>query len=529
MIGEPREEMDIPLSDRLPPIVAFTARAGDPDAALAGEPLPPYRPGMYSGAQAKPAISELSAALEAEQEVGPPVAEGWPAAWREDPVPAEEPGPLEAEPQAIEEPLAMAEPEEPAMLFLDEAEIAPAEAERDPTGYEQAIDTQADVWAWDSDETPVYDLAPAAEEDTGPWEDAWAAAADVAEPPFDEPVLEPADPFFEPAEPAAMAQAEFGEVAQPQDDFAREPAAEGPESAGDVQEWLEGGATESYDWGVDVDEPVAELAHEEAQPVFEGPEAEPMFEATDAEPAFEPGEIEAPEWEEEGSGLEAPAEPIADYGMSEWTVEPGEESGELVHMQEEAEEDFGATLAFTPVEDTAAEAPADEAWAPFEPSSPEHEEPVAETEAAGGAGVQEPLDERVAIVPPTPMDSWYHGEHGAEAEATWEAFGRALEEAASWGDPGAAVPTGLPAAEAQAEPAASGTEEPPPADEQAEPAAAASAQDPAVTDLARRLELLARRLREEGEKGVEHALSEGDRLEASLAGFIAGYVAARRG
>jgi hypothetical protein len=61
------------------------------------------------------------------------------------------------------------------------------------------------------------------------------------------------------------------------------------------------------------------------------------------------------------------------------------------------------------------------------------------------------------------------------------------------------------------------------------PASGAPEGDPVVADLAGRLEELARRLREEGESGVQHAMAEGDRLEASLAGFIAGYFAARRG
>src|SRR5690606_33487675 len=131
-----------------------------------------------------------------------------------------------------------------------------------------------------------------------------------------------------------------------------------------------------------------------------------------------------------------------------------------------------------------AEPPADQAWAPFQPETPRAEEP----ETAEPAAESEAEDERVAIVPPTPIDSWFHGEQGADAAATWEAFGRALQEAASWGEPASQAAAPAPAAETGAsEPAAAAEPSATAADEHA----TTSPADPAVADLARRLELLA--------------------------------------
>jgi hypothetical protein len=56
---------------------------------------------------------------------------------------------------------------------------------------------------------------------------------------------------------------------------------------------------------------------------------------------------------------------------------------------------------------------------------------------------------------------------------------------------------------------------------QEEPAA-----DTLARDLAERLARLAERLRREGTPALEYTMAEGDRLDASIAGFLAGYVAA---
>jgi hypothetical protein len=297
----------------------------------------------------------------------------------------------------------------------------------------------------------VYDLPGAAAEDTGPWQDTWAAPA--------APVGHEAD---------SVESSAGADEAEPSGDI-------GPEPVGDVQEWLEAGAVESYGWDLGEETPPGPAGEEVAAASVNAEGAEPW-----AEPL----------------GLDALAEPLREEpAPDDWIdAEDGAETGDVIEMVEEPGP--GPAMEFAP-----AEPPVDE----------------------------EVADERVAIVPPTPLDSWYHGEHGAEAEATWEAFGRALEEAASWGDLDTTIATGLAPEEARGEVKRAPAAELPAAQPVPEPEPDARAADAAVTDLARRLEHLAQRLRAEGEKGVEHAMTEGDRLEASLAGFIAGYVAARRG
>lgn len=580
MTGEPREDMEQSRTDRIPPVVTSHRLAAATDAALAGAALPPYRRGLYAALAANETVSALTAALEASSDVGPPVAEGWPAAWRDDPMPAHEteslreeaspepavwddapteaaewhaaaadtgdreeapsPEPAEWDPAvpatagweeapseepadwaAEPEPFSWGEAAEPEQgrweesaspevsdedgaapdpawadevaaetadwhgegrpdevaedaefLHLEEADLAAVEAERDPTGYDQAaadlmppeeppvhaVD-EADVWAWEADETAVYDMPGAAAEDTGPWQDTWDATAEAVA-----PDVETAERFQTAAEP------------EPLD-------GDGPEPAGDVQEWLEAGAVGSYGWDLP----------EEQSP---GPAFDESAPTSAAEAETEPWAAAA--------GLDALAEPVLQREPDGWAdAEAGTETGEVIEMVEEP--GSGTSVQFAPVE-----VPADK---------PADDEPADD----------EPADERVAIVPPTPLDSWVHGgQYGPEADATWEAFGRALEEAASWGDLDTTIATGLTPEEARGE-----VERAPAADPSAQPVAEAQPDaapaDPAVTDLARRLEHLAQRLRTEGEKGVEHAMAEGDRLEASLAGFIAGYVAARRG
>jgi hypothetical protein len=139
---------------------------------------------------------------------------------------------------------------------------------------------------------------------------------------------------------------------------------------------------------------------------------------------------------------------------------------------------------------------------------------------AAASAAPEAAGERIHFVPPTPLDDWFHGPPMEGAATTWEAFGRALEESASWGDLAAAIATGQPASGTTGEASTGG-------ERAGQPAAGAA--DPGLLDLARRLEALARRIRDEGEGAVGQAIAEGDRLDGALAGFIAGYVAARRG
>ena len=90
----------------------------------------------------------------------------------------------------------------------------------------------------------------------------------------------------------------------------------------------------------------------------------------------------------------------------------------------------------------------------------------------------------------------------------WDALGDALKSAVAW-DEGAD-------AAAQAEPAGS----------EAEPATATTA-DPYAGELADRLHALAERLRAKGSGAIVEAIGSSDRLEASLALFLAGYQAGR--
>jgi hypothetical protein len=454
------------------------------------------------------------------------VDDGFPAAWRADPEIAsatwryEEPATDDADPSE--------------MLLLDEMEVEPTAGEAAPADQEPAAEdlppwttplaSAADEspWSsWDADEAVVYDLPGAAAEDTGPWQDSWDKPSDLAEP--------------ETAEAAATWSEEQAEP-EPQ----AEPASEGPlaaaieevdsgEETGELIEMVEepgfGDTLEFAPADDQGDEAAADVAWASSEP------AEPVEDA--AEAAWAPYE---------------PAEPVEDAAEAAWApyepAEPVEDAAEAAWAPYEPAE---------PVED-AAEA----AWAPFDATEPAYEEDRPEEaigEAVGTA--EETTDERVSIVPPTPLDSWFHGDHTAEAEANWEDFGRALEEAASWGDLGATIATGLTPEEARGEPepaasdAAEGFSAEPEAasasatEPESAPASAAEVAlevtadiaqasgspegDPVVADLAGRLEGLARRLREEGESGVQHAMAEGDRLEASLAGFIAGYFAARRG
>lgn len=152
-----------------------------------------------------------------------------------------------------------------------------------------------------------------------------------------------------------------------------------------------------------------------------------------------------------------------------------------------------------------------------------------------------------------------------EEDQPWEAFGRALQDALSWA--GLAAEETPPAEPGtllgEAAPVESSFEPPPvfeyaedwvtmPAAEAAErqplpppeilsevgqPAApdvvtaeaptAGAAVDPVAADVADRLQSLADRLRTEGLAGLAEAIARGDRLEASLALFIAGYRAGR--
>lgn len=200
------------------------------------------------------------------------------------------------------------------------------------------------------------------------------------------------------------------------------------------------------------------------------------------------------------------------------------------------------------------------------------------------------LDDALDLEPDTDLEAEPVTEAVAAAPAEeeprgtdWEAFGRVVEESAEWfdaslrlsdtaddDDDGGAeappqvayeMPEGFEAGEF--EPASAGTHETPdddtgtfdlevvglesieivedgpdtgmegmvplggmlhsaPDDGPAEPPA-----DPLARDLAERLVRLAERLRDEGTPGLANAMAEGDRLDASIAGFLAGYVAAR--
>jgi hypothetical protein len=511
MTGEPREDMDMHPTDRLPPIVTTHLPGSSADPALAGAPLPPYRPGLYAGllADAQPHGEQGSDSVEApSNEVGPPVEDGFPDAWRSDPE-------IASASWRYEEP-ATDEPEPSELLLLEDTVVEPTEGEAAPADHEPApedlppwstpLASAADEspWSsWDADEAVVYDLPGAATEDTGPWQDSWDKPSDLAEP--------------ETAEGAAAWSEEQAAEPEPQ----VEPAGEGPVAAS-VEE-------------VDSGEETGELIEMVEEPGF--------GDTLEFAPADDQGDEAAADvaW-----ASSEPAEPVQDDADAVWApyepAEPVEDDADAVWAPYEPAE---------PVAD-AAEA----AWAPFDATEPAHEEDrPEETIGEAAATAEEPTDERVSIVPPTPLDSWFHGDHTAEAEANWEDFGRALEEAASWGDLGATIATGLTPEEArdEPEPAASDAAEA----SSAEPVSASAAEpesvsasaaeqalevtadiapprgapegDPVAADLAGRLEELARRLREEGESGVQHAMAEGDRLEASLAGFIAGYFAARRG
>jgi hypothetical protein len=174
----------------------------------------------------------------------------------------------------------------------------------------------------------------------------------------------------------------------------------------------------------------------------------------------------------------------------------------------------------------AAEAPADEVEAPAA-------EVAAPAEAEAIADVEAPVAEVEAPVPP--LDS-------VPEHQQWDAFGRALKEAVSW--------EGAPAAREDAPPpwmaqqilreessaeewqTAAGLA---PREEPSEPeVAAASEQEAAAVggdafsgELADRLQSLADRLRSQGAGAIADALSSGDRLEASIALFLAGYQVGR--
>jgi hypothetical protein len=348
-----------------------------------------------------------------------------------------------------------------------------------------------------------------------------------------------------------------------------------------------GTASEPVEAAAERVEAAGEPEGEQVQPVA-GAAAEPPAVA-----AAEPVEVAAE------ADTRAPAEPAVDEGVDEWLAGgvaeafPWDAAAEAAASLASDADDEGAEApsAPAPAEAGADEPPVWEAWEPEDEAAPlpadaaadawaadrdafaaagSEEEDAAAASPAGDATETAPTeDEIVARMPATPLDAWYHADAAAGASETWEAFGRALEEAASWGDLGSTIATGLPPEQQQTGAAAPGearaetSTEPTPVDgtdeapsrfatetpdDAAEPPAETAAAAPAAAgtgsgaagtpptpatglpfeDLAGRLEQLARRLRAEGGKGVEHALSEGDRLEASLAGFIAGYVAARR-
>jgi hypothetical protein len=171
---------------------------------------------------------------------------------------------------------------------------------------------------------------------------------------------------------------------------------------------------------------------------------------------------------------------------------------------------------------------------------------------------------------------------GEEGASDWAAFGRTVEDSADWFDASlgmvdeappeaAAAPDDSDAMPMPADDATEGFEpgefEPPAADDPAEDDVgvyeievvglesvevaestggememdgmvplgvmlqpAAREEEPAselARDLADRLVRLAERLRREGTPALEYTMAEGDRLDASIAGFLAGYVAAR--
>lgn len=153
---------------------------------------------------------------------------------------------------------------------------------------------------------------------------------------------------------------------------------------------------------------------------------------------------------------------------------------------------------------------------------------------APGSEVEAPVDEIEAHVPP--LDA-------VPEHQQWDAFGRALKEVVSW--------EGAPAATSDAPPpwmapevlrAESSAEEwetvagPPSAEPPAEAEVAATAAEPGPLgggddafsgELADRLQALAERLRSQGAGAIADAISSGDRLEASIALFIAGYQVGR--
>lgn len=169
----------------------------------------------------------------------------------------------------------------------------------------------------------------------------------------------------------------------------------------------------------------------------------------------------------------------------------------------------------------------------------EVEAPAGEVEAADeveapSGEVGAPVDEVEPTVPP--LDTL--PEH-----QQWDAFGRALKEAVSWEGAPASPPDAPPPwmvpeilrAESSAEEwqTAAGPPSPEVLPEvgvdvtAAGPEPAATGGDAFSGELADRLQSLADRLRSQGAGAIADALSSGDRLEASIALFLAGYQVGR--
>jgi hypothetical protein len=576
MTGQPLEGREPYSRNPLPPIGTVATARVQTDAALAGEPLPPYRPGLYSGrlveepaaraatwgaapeprdaaAAALGASSWDETAEEAQAvETWDARRAAWDAALLTHPDPPAGPPAIESE---TAEP-AGGEPEPAAEASLDDADDAAGSVEA-----ASAVDLWEHTPGWSEAELEAAALPEAGE--TGERADRSEDTPDGSGPEVEAAALpearEPGEraDLWEDAPDEAGAELASAELPEIELETAELSGAGDPIDAADLWEHAPGWA--------DAELRTAGL-----------PEADETSEPAGREPA-------PTGWDESWSGatsaaLELPEvaeeEPAAHRETAvsdEWLLEdvtgglPWDVAARSAgpNTDEIREAPAVAAGVGSPAPTSAPSAEPGAAWETWEPEDehaapPVDEEPLAwatdtaaptDTASDGETGEHLPStsdvpdDERVARVPATPLDSWYHVEPAAEAGATWEAFGRALEEAASWGDLGTTIATGLPPAERHDDPAA----EPLPEQEraaQAEPVAAvapettpaAAASPPAdalppeaaLADMAEHLEALARRLRREGEKGMEHALSEGDRLEASLAGFIAGYVAARR-
>lgn len=238
-----------------------------------------------------------------------------------------------------------------------------------------------------------------------------------------------------------------------------------------------------------------------------------------AESAVAPWEglSEADYFSPQPAGLDVEALPVEE---EPWTF-----TADAV-VEEQTVEPAGEPWAVAPDQDTVEAAPVLELVEEVEAPAGEVEAPVGDVEA--------PVDEIEAHVPP--LDA-------IPEHQQWDAFGRALKEVVSW--------EGAPASPADAPPpwmapevlrAESSAEEwetvagPPSVEHPAEAEVAATAADlePAATggdafsgELADRLQALAERLRSQGAGAIADALSSGDRLEASIALFLAGYQVGR--